>query len=54
MKYLVTPKNLPVNRLKSLIDKILMGLLRLDFKSNNTIKSNTLKYIVKKILPDYK
>ena len=38
---------------KILIDKISMRLLRLGFKSDNVIKSKTIKYILKKILPDY-
>ena len=38
---------------KTLINKILK-LLELEFKSDNTIKSKAMKYIVKKILPDYK
>ena len=36
---------------KSLIDDILKRLLGLEFKSNNSIKSKCLKYIVKHILP---
>ena len=39
---------------KTLIKKISSGLLGLEFKSNNTIKSKALKLIVKKTLPDYK
>ena len=39
---------------KTLINKILKLLLELEFKSDNTIKSKAMKYIVKKILPDYK
>ena len=31
-----------------------MRLLGLNFKSDNTVKSNALKYIVKKIMPNYK
>ena len=38
---------------KTLIDKISMRLLRLEFKSDNAIKSGAIKYIVKKILPHY-
>ena len=34
---------------KSLIDKISMRLLRLEFKSVNTIKSKAIKYIAKNI-----
>ena len=29
-------------------------LLGLEFKSDNIIKSKTVKFIIKKILPDYK
>ena len=36
---------------KYLIDELLNKLLRLEFKSNNSIKTNCLKYVVKKILP---
>ena len=39
---------------KTLIKKISSGLLGLEFKSNNTIKSKAMKLIVKKTLPDYK
>ena len=39
---------------KTLIDKILMRLLQLIFKSDNTINSKAIKYIFKKILPVYK
>ena len=39
---------------KSLIDNLSKRLLRLEFKSNHSIKSKCLKWIVKKILPDYK
>ena len=31
-----------------------MRLLGLDFKSDNVIKSKAIKFIVKKVLPDYK
>ena len=31
-----------------------MRLLRLEFKSDNIIESKATKFIVKKILPDYK
>ena len=37
-----------------LIDKISKRLLGLEFKPNHSIKSKCLKWIVKKILPDYK
>ena len=36
---------------KSLIDKILKRLSELKFKSNHSITSKCLKYVVKKILP---
>ena len=39
---------------KSLIDDISERLLKLEFKSDHSIKSICLKWIVTKILPDYK
>ena len=39
---------------KSLIDDLLKTLPELEFKSNHPIKAKCLKWIVKKILPDYK
>ena len=36
---------------KSLIDELSDKLLRLEFKSNNSIKTKCFKYVVKKILP---
>ena len=36
---------------KTLIDKISMIILRLEFKSDNTLKSESIKYIVKKYCP---
>ena len=39
---------------ESLIDNLSEGLLELEFKQNNSIKSKCLKWIVKKILPNYK
>ena len=39
---------------KSLIDDISKRLLKSEFKSNYSIKSKCLKWILKKILPDYK
>ena len=39
---------------KSLIDDLSKRLLELGFKSNNSIKSKFLKWIVKNILPTYK
>ena len=37
---------------KSLIEKIPLRLLSLEFKSNNSIKTKCLKWVVKKILPN--
>ena len=39
---------------KSLTDYLSKNLLQLEFKSNHSIKSKRLKWIVKKILPEYK
>ena len=39
---------------ESLIDNLSEGLLELEFKQNNSIKSKCLKWIVKKTLPNYK
>ena len=39
---------------KSLIDGLSKRLLELEFKSNHSIKSKCLKWIVKRILRDYK
>ena len=39
---------------KSLINDLPKRLLELEFKSNHSTKSKCLKWIVKKILPDYK
>ena len=36
---------------KSLIDELLNKLLRLEFKSNDSVKTKCLKYVVKKVLP---
>ena len=38
---------------KSLIDDLSKKLLELEFKSNHSIKSKCLKWILKKILPNY-
>ena len=56
MKYLGTSKNQIKNQLKnkqkkSLVDELSNKLLRLEFKSDSSIKSKCLKYVVKKILP---
>ena len=39
---------------KSLIDNLSKGLLELEFKQNNQIKTECLKWIVKNIFPNYK
>ena len=39
---------------KHLLNKISARFLRLEFKSNNTMKSTAIKLLFKKILPDYK
>ena len=39
---------------QSLIDKISKRLLELKFEKHNSIKSKCFRWIVKKILPDYK
>ena len=39
---------------KSLIDDLSKRLLELEFKSNHSIKSKCLKWVVKNILPNYK
>ena len=39
---------------KLLIDDLSKRLLELKFEKHNSIKSKCLKWIVKKILPDYK
>ena len=39
---------------KSLIDDLSKRLLKLEFKSNHSIKSKCSKWIVKNILPNYK
>ena len=39
---------------KLLTDDLSKRLVGLEFKSNHSIKSKCLKWIVKKILPDYK
>ena len=49
MKYLDIQNNWLKNS-----NKISMRLLGLEFKSDNTIKSNAMKYIVKKILLDHR
>ena len=49
----LTKKQTNASTKKSLIDD-LSKLLELEFKSNHSIKLKCLKWIVKKILPDYK
>ena len=49
-----TKKQTNVSTKKSLIDDLSKRLLELEFKSNHSIKSKCLKWIVKNILPDYK
>ena len=39
---------------KSLIDDLSKRLLELEFKSNYSIKSKSLKWVVKNVLPNYK
>ena len=46
MKYLDT--------LSNLVSKMSTKLLGLEFKSDNIIKIKAIKFIVKKILPEYK
>ena len=36
-----------------MIDRLSIRLLELEFKSNNSIKSKCLKYVVKIILPEF-
>ena len=47
-------KQTKVSTKKSLIDDLSKRLLELEFKSNHSIKSKCLKWIVKNILPNYK
>ena len=55
-KYIVESikKQTKVSTKKSLIDDLSKRLLELEFKSNHSIKSKCLKWIVKNILPNYK
>ena len=53
-KFISTKKQDEKSTKKSLIDDLSKQLLRLEFKSNNSIKSKCLKWIVKRILPEYK
>ena len=47
-------RNIKQSIKKTLINKTSARLLGLEFKSDNIMKSNAMKFIVKKILPDYK
>ena len=49
-----TKKPTNVSTKKSLIDDLSKILLELEFKSNHSIKSKCLKWIVKNVLPNYK
>ena len=49
-----TKKQTKVSTKKSLIDDLSKRLLELEFKSNHSIKSKCLKWVVKNILPNYK
>ena len=48
-----TKKQTKVSTKKSLIDDLSKRLLELEFKSNYSIKSKCLKWVVKNILPNY-
>ena len=49
-----TKNQTKVSTKKSLIDDLSKRLLELEFKSNYSIKSKCLKWVVKNILPNYK
>ena len=49
-----TKKPTNVSTKKSLIDDLSKRLLELEFKSNHSLKSKCLKWIVKNVLPNYK
>ena len=49
-----TKKQTNASNKNSLIDNLSKRLLELELKSNHSIKSKSLKWIVKNILPDYK
>ena len=49
-----TKNQTKVSTKKSLIDDLPKRLLELEFKSNHSIKSKCLKWVVKNILPNYK
>ena len=48
-----TKKQTKVSTKKPLIEDISKRLLELEFKSNHSVKSQCLKWIVKNILPNY-
>ena len=48
-----TKKQTKVSTKKSLIEDLSKRLLELEFKSNYSIKSHCLKWILKNILPNY-
>ena len=48
-----TKKQTKVSTKKSLIEDLSKRLLELEFKSNYSIKSQCLKWILKNILPNY-
>ena len=54
MQIIKSTKETKVSTKKSLIDDLSKRLLELEFKSNHSIKSKCLKWIVKNILPNYK
>ena len=54
MQIIKSTKETKVSTKKSLIDDLSKRLLKLEFKSNHSIKSKCLKWIVKNILPNYK
>ena len=54
MQIIKSTKKTKVSTKKSLIDDLSKRLLELEFKSNHSIKSKCLKWIVKNILPNYK
>ena len=47
-------RNIKKSTKKAMIHDLSRRLLELEFRSNHSIKSKCLKWIVKKILPDYK
>ena len=49
-----TKKQTKVSTKKSLIDDVSKRLLELGLKSNHSVKSKCLEWVVKNILPNYK